>query len=525
MFVGPSPRRDWALTEVPAEESPQPRPFRRRLVINTFATGAGNGWAMVVSLVTLPILVHGLGVAAFGLWVVLQTFSAITGWFSLADLGVGVATTRSVATQASTEDTNNVAMTISTGLSVFAAMGLLWATLFGLIAPWVLPRLFHAPPALVREFRLAIVLFAAQLFSDLVTEGAEACLEGLQRVDLSRAVDAARRSVVAVAVSVAALVTGSLVSVAAASLVASLAGTIIGLTLLWNHTPRQGRHPRWDEGLALLRQGRTVAVIRPLGVIQRTMDRVIVGVILGPSAVAVVEVATQVLNGADAVLSASSYAVFPSASWLHAREDKAMLRRLFAIGTKYSVFATWCICALLIGVADPFVRVWVGPRFFLAPELIVVALIGEMIAAPGQVGSQLLLGAGRAPAILRAAGVALLVNLLASVVLVETVGTVGTFIGTLISNVVLMPFLLGPVLGLVEVHPVEFARRALLPDLAPVVAILLGALVGVATQDRPLAQLIAGVAVGSVAGLAAAAVTTLNKKERIELRSTLRWRS
>jgi O-antigen/teichoic acid export membrane protein len=68
-----------------------------------------------------------------------------------------------------------------------------------------------------------------------------------------------------------------------------------------------------------------VAVLRPLGVLHRTIDRVVVGSVLGPSAVALVEIATQMMNGADAILSAMSYAVLPSAAWLRARGDRATL--------------------------------------------------------------------------------------------------------------------------------------------------------------------------------------------------------
>jgi O-antigen/teichoic acid export membrane protein len=507
------------------EQAPRPHPFRRRLVVNTIATGAGNGWAMVVSLVSLPILVHGLGVTAFGLWIVLQTFSAITGWFSLADVGVGVAATRRVASLAATDQTDGLAITAATAMSVFVVAGIVWASLFGLIAPALLPQIFHAPHELTRDLQTASRLFAIQLLADLVTEGAEACLEGLQRVDLSRAIDAGRRTLVAVAVCVAALTTGSLVRVAAASLAASACGTAIALALLWVRVPEHNRRPRWSEAVVLLRYGRTVAVLRPLGVIQRTMDRVVVGVVLGPAAVAIVEVATQVLNGTDAVLSATSYAIFPGASWLDARDDRSTLRRLFLIGTKYSTFATWCTCALLIGVAGPFVRIWVGDKFSLAPELIAVALAGEMIAAPCQVGSQLLLGVGRASHILRAALAALIVNLVLSVTLVETIGTVGTFIGTLIANVVLVPLLLSSAFNLLGVRLAEFLRGTVLLAIPPVAAILLGAFTAAAIPTEPAIRLAVGVPAGLIAGGITAAFTTLNKHARQELRSALRSRS
>jgi hypothetical protein len=50
------------------------RPFRRQVLVNTASSGVANGWAMVVAFVSLPVLLSGLGQAAFGTWVLLSTF-------------------------------------------------------------------------------------------------------------------------------------------------------------------------------------------------------------------------------------------------------------------------------------------------------------------------------------------------------------------------------------------------------------------------------------------------------------------
>src|SRR5205807_2156831 len=138
------------------------------------------------------------------------------------------------------------------------------------------------PVRLGDDLHFAIALFSAQVVLDLLTEGAEACLEGLQRVDYSRAVDALRRTLVAGATAAVALQGGGLRGVAAASLATSAVGTVVGLWLLVRLVPSGRFAPSGAEARALLSYGRTVAVLRPFGVIQRTMDRLIVGAVLGP---------------------------------------------------------------------------------------------------------------------------------------------------------------------------------------------------------------------------------------------------
>ena len=94
------------------------QPLRRRVLVNTAATGLGNVWAMIVAFVQLPILLGGLGPAAFGTWVLLLTFSATTGWVALADLGLSVSTTRTVAERLAIEDRRGVSVAATSGLAL-----------------------------------------------------------------------------------------------------------------------------------------------------------------------------------------------------------------------------------------------------------------------------------------------------------------------------------------------------------------------------------------------------------------------
>src|SRR5438876_11887190 len=81
------------MTEVTARD----RPFRRRLVVNTAASSLANIWAIAVTALTLPLMLHGVEREAFGVWALLQAFSAFNRWMSLADVGVGTAAHRRLA--------------------------------------------------------------------------------------------------------------------------------------------------------------------------------------------------------------------------------------------------------------------------------------------------------------------------------------------------------------------------------------------------------------------------------------------
>lgn len=489
--------------------------------MSTLSTGAGNAWAMVVMLISLPVLLNELGPAVFGTWVLLQTFSAVTGWLSVADLGVGTSATRLVAEHRSLADGERVGLAIGSSMAVFVVLGALSSVALAAIGPSALPALFGTPDEVRAALQTAILYFAVQAFADLVTEGTESCIEGLQRVEVSRAVDALRRTLVAGATITAASSGRGLEGVALASMLASAAGTVVALVVLMRLARGTPFRVGWGDIAWLLRAGRAVMLLRPLGVLRRTMDRLIVGVAIGPEAVALVEIAAQVQAGAEAALSASSYAVVPSAAWLRARSDAHTLRELLLTGTKYSLLVALPMAGAAAALAGPIVEAWVGRPYSDAAGLVPLALAYVVLVAPLQVGSNLLLGVGRTTPLLVAACLSLAVNFGASLLLVNAVGTVGTFQGALIGGAVLIAPLAWAMLSEAGVPAGEFMKGAVAPAIPPLFALGAVVTIALALPLGPLATVVLGGGVGAVAYAAGVARFSLAPGELRGLGTTL----
>jgi O-antigen/teichoic acid export membrane protein len=505
----------------PARVATEHRPFRRLLLRNTGAVGLASVWAIVISVVTLPLTLHGLGTDAFGTWVLLNTFSAMSGWFSLADLGTGAAATRELATRAARDDPAGVAVVIASTLALFTILGLVFAVLFGSIGPVVLPHVFSTPQHLVGALQFAIVVFAVQVLVDQVTNAAEDSLDGLQRVDLSRAVDALRRTLVAVAVAVVAVAGGGLQGAALASLAGSVLGAALSLALLRRQQVGGWSRPQWTVMRGLLSYGKSIAVLQPIGVITRQMDRLIAGIVLGPSAVTLVEIATQIQNGAQSVLTATAYVATPASSWVHARQDTDSLRELVLRGTRYSLLLAYPVTVGAAILAPEIVHVWVGPAYAAAAGLTVLALLDLLLSGPMQVGSNVLIGIGRAPDVLKAAAGAVVINLVASVVLAHVIGVAGVFLGTLLGLCFLVPFIGLAVCRHVDLRPADLLQTTVVP--AALACVPMGLVVGgiVLADLRPVVTLVLGTVVGGVVYLVTLARFVLSGDERQELRTTL----
>ena len=139
------------------------------------------------------------------------------------------------------------------------------------------------------------------------------------------------------------------------------------------------------------------------------------------------------------------------------------------------------------------------------------------------VGSQLLLGVGSTRVILRAALVSIGTNLVLSLVLVQLIGLVGVFVGTLISALVEIP-LLGPeVLRRAGIGGWTFLRTVVMPVVPPVLAQVAVIALAMRFIDGSLRTLVVGGVVGGVVfllvGLRSAVSVDELRKLRAEFRS------
>ena len=495
------------------------RPFRRRVVLNTVAGAAANGWAMVATLASLPFVLHGLGRPAFGAWVIVQTFSARRGWFSIADLGIGAAATRTVAARAANDSELEAGRVTSSALALCALMGVVCAAILVLAGPPLLPHLIAVDPEVRAPFQAALRIFAAQVLLEMIGEAAGDCLSGLQRTDLARILDALRRTLVAAGTAIAATMRPDLEWVAAASVVATGIALAASLLVLLRRV-RVLPAPSRTTALSLLSQGGPMGALAVFGVIQGAMDRVVVGAIVGTSGVTLVEIAAQLQAGADAVLAAVSVAVLPTAAWLGSRGDTANLRDLVQRGARYSLVVTVPVAVSGMVLAGALIDVWLGPRYADARRVAVVALGAPLLFAAFQVPSLTVQALGKAGAVLKPYALATLANVAVTVGLVYAWGPIGAFGATLITA----PGFLLPIARVIRevtgVTLTDLFRGCVLPVL-PAVALMVAieSLVLVLSLSS-LASLLLASSVGVTAFAIVAARTAFAPSE---LRQLLRF--
>src|ERR1019366_9056883 len=143
----------------------------------------------LVALVTLPMIVHGLGKEGFG---ILSVAWLVLGYSNIFDLGLGRATTKFVAEYLRPEKNHLLPGLVWTSLALQLVQGLVGAALIAACVPFVVTHLFKMPPAFVGETKTTLFILCAALPILLVGNAIRGILEATQRFDLSNLVGVPR---------------------------------------------------------------------------------------------------------------------------------------------------------------------------------------------------------------------------------------------------------------------------------------------------------------------------------------------
>jgi len=153
-----------------------------RYTRNTIATGAGQLIRLVIVLWLIPILITGLGLTGYGIWVLLF---ALVEYSDLMTFGIGTAFSRFIAEAEGEDDEEEVSRIVSTGLTFYiivtAAVLIVWY-----IGQPLWKRVLEAfvGPGFHQSFFL---LLSAFLIRSLSTPY-RALINGIQRMEVTSAI-------------------------------------------------------------------------------------------------------------------------------------------------------------------------------------------------------------------------------------------------------------------------------------------------------------------------------------------------
>lgn len=507
---------------MPDPTTSSPPVGKRRIAINTAAMGLSQVVTVAVSLIFLPLLVRAFGLATYGVFMLSVT---VAGYTYLLDLGIGVQVVRMVAERLTGQDGEGVPGVVASAAVLFAMAGVVAAAAM-IVVGVVAGVLFRVTPAQADLLRSLLWIGAAYQLWYWPASTARHALGGYQRYGALAWTTIASTTLYAASI-VYVLVSGrGPVALTVLNVAAGAAVSLVTMWLLWRSVRRaSGRFsPSVSTMRGMLRSGLPVFLVQVAHTVNRQhTDRLILGIVVGPAAVALYEIAAKVSalvsQAGDLVVSA----ILPVAAGLSVKGERANIRALFVRGAKYTSVLVAPVTVVLLLIAQPFIRAWFGPGFSASVPVAQALLLAQLLVPLYLIGDSILIGMDRFSRWTPWALTLAAVNLVASVLLVLRFGLVGVALGTLLAYVLEFPVYGRMLTRETGVGFVAWLRASMLPTYpllaVPAVVCLAGLQTGLRTSIPGLAAI---GAVAVTAYWAAAWRMSLNGVERGQVRSFVR---
>lgn len=366
----------------------------RVLVRNTVWNAIGQVVPVLVALVTIPILVRGLGVDRFG---VLALSWMVVGYFGFLDLGLGRALTKLVAEDLGRGRSAGIAPLVWTAIALMACLGTLATILTAALTPWIVGQVLNIPPALLGETRSSFYLLALSIPFVMVAAALRGLLEAHQRFGIVSALRVPL-GVFNFAGPAIALYWSHRIDFVVAVLVAGrVVAAFLHLHFCRKVVPsirgRPSLHAELIRPLIAFGGWMTVSnVISPLMVY---FDRFLIGGQVSVSAVAFYVTPYEVVTKLSMVPAALVGVLFPAfASAIATDPGRAAV--LLDKGVRYVFLILFPASILIATCAYPGLEVWLGREFAERSTRVLQWLtVGVFLNSLVQIPFALLHGAGR----------------------------------------------------------------------------------------------------------------------------------
>ena len=318
----------------------------------------GATWGAVLALITIPMLVHGLGLAAYG---VFSLAFSIAGFGSYLDFGLSWTISKFVAEADAQGDQPLLAAIVRSALLYNTLLGAVFVTVVFFSASWIAHSLLRfssrEAPLMAQVLRLAAVSFLLSSIAGVLVSS----LRGLRRFTTATLIQSSSMTVSLVGAAFAARF-GRGVLVATTL---QLAGAAFGLVCAswtsrefwWDSTPR----------IRVATQLRTMLgfsawsyMIRLIQMIAMQMDKVLVGRLVGPAFLPFYTVPYNIGQKIGFVGGPAVTAIYPTAAAGQYAQDSFM--KQYSSASRLVHMVTGALAIAVILWADRFLGAWIGPE-------------------------------------------------------------------------------------------------------------------------------------------------------------------
>ena len=422
---------------------------------------------LLLGIVMLPFNLHHLGQEAYGLWILT---ASVTMHLSILDLGFGGGLLNFVARYRAQRDSRALNEIASTLFVVFSTFSVL-AYLIIIVVALNITHVFKLTPGQAETARWILLIIGSNVAANFIFSIYGGVIDGFQRYDINNVV-ASVTSVTVALVNVTVLTAGfGLIQLVIATTTVRMIAYFVYRRNAYHVFPAlrirltSFRRERLREvtGFSIY-----AGVIDWANRLNYELDEFVIGMFIGPAAVAVWAVADRVISGAQRLTNQSNTVLFPVVVDSDATNRIERLRKVLIEGTRLSLASVVPIAVTIFMLSDQLVSVWVGPRMFASASVMRILALAVMLRVGTATSTTLLKGAGRIRYVASVNIVTGLANLVMSIALIRPFGIDGVAWGTLIPIAFSSVFLLWPAsCARVGIPLSQSVRRAVWPTVWP----------------------------------------------------------
>lgn len=386
---------------------------------------------MVVGFFLTPYILHHLGNTAFGLWVLLTTF---TGYYGLFDLGIRSAVVRYVARHMVDGDADELTRVTSTSFVAYSLIALV-LILITAVAAWQMERLFDVSAEWRAPARMLLIVVGTATALSLPLSLFGGVLEGMQRFTWVGTVQSVM--VLARAGLLVYLLQhgGGLVTVGVVTMATNFLASLVYVVVVFrvNRNFRLDlRMSNWSTLRGLASFGLITFWIAIAQVLRFQLDSMVIAASLSLQAVTFYAIGFRFVSYMTDIVQAMSQIFTPMSSAFDASGDQYGLRRVLLMGNRYSAFLSFPVAAVLLICGQTLLRVWVGPAYLSSYSVLAILTIPVTLFLAQAGAPKVLYGMARHHTLAVALFCEGIAKLALSMALVKPYGIEGVAIGTAI---------------------------------------------------------------------------------------------
>jgi O-antigen/teichoic acid export membrane protein len=448
-----------------------------QIVKNVGSSWVALGINIVVGVFLSPFILHRLGDAAFGIWVLI--FS-LTGYYGIFDFGIRSSIIRYVSKYTATHDLDEVSGLINTAMFTYTCVGAA-SMLITVVGCIYIDRFFQIPVGFQSTARWLLLIVGASVALGFPLGVFGGMLEGLQKFYVLNWTNILFSSVLRAVLIVFFLNRGyGLLTVALITVGLPVLGSLVRAVVALRSLPVKfsAKHVTRNAFRHMANYSGVTFMIVIAWRLRFKTDALVIGTFLSSAAITYFYAGSRLVDYAGEVVSGLAQIFVPMSSQSDAAGNMDRLRKILVVGNRACAFTTFPITAAFIILGKSVIEVWVGKKYVAQGYPVLLTLIVPYTLMLMQsASSRILFGMskhGKLAVVTLIEGVA---NLALSIALVRPFGILGDAAGTAIPLVgtylLFLPYHLCSRLG---VRLSTFVREAyLLPAAltAPMIAALL----------------------------------------------------